>query len=225
MGLGLYSAPMASLVGRIGVDESGKGDYFGPLVIAACFVAPWHEEFLEGVMDSKKLTDKKALALSGVIKEHCPHSVIAVGPERYNEMHAKMKNLNRMLEWGHAKAIENVLSLEGVETREVISDQFANPAGLKRVLGLKGLDVDLESRVRAESDLAVAAASVLARAEFLRKLEKLGDEVGVPLMKGAGPGVDQLARNLVRQQGESVLARVAKVHFKTTEKVLGRAWG
>lgn len=176
-------------------------------------------------MDSKKLTDKKALALSGVIKEHCPHSVIAVGPERYNEMHAKMKNLNRMLEWGHAKAIENVLALEGVETREVISDQFANPAGLKRVLGLKGLDVDLESRVRAESDLAVAAASVLARAEFLRKLEKLGDEVGVPLMKGAGPGVDQLAKNLVRQQGESVLAKVAKIHFKTTEKVLGRAWG
>jgi ribonuclease HIII len=117
------------------------------------------------------------------------------------------------------------LALEGVETREVISDQFANPAGLKRVLGLKGLDVDLESRVRAESDLAVAAASVLARAEFLRKLEKLGDEVGVPLMKGAGPGVDQLAKNLVRQQGDSVLARVAKVHFKTTEKVLGRAWG
>jgi ribonuclease HIII len=210
-----------SLVGRIGVDESGKGDYFGPLVIAACYVAPWHEALLDGVMDSKKLTDKKALALAGVIKQHCPHSVIAVGPERYNEMHAKMKNLNRMLEWGHAKAIENVLALEGVETKEVISDQFANPAGLMRVLKTKGMDVQLESRVRAESDLAVAAASVLARAAFLRSLEKLGDDLGVPLLKGAGPGVDQLARNLVSQRGEEVLRSVAKTHFKTTEKVLG----
>jgi ribonuclease HIII len=211
-------------LGRIGVDESGKGDYFGPLVIAACYVAPVHEVLLEGVMDSKKLTDKKALELARTIKSSCPHSVIAVGPERYNEMHAKMRNLNRMLEWGHAKAIENVLSLDGVEGKHVISDQFANPAGLKRVLGVKGLDVELESRVRAESDLAVAAASVLARAEFLCRLEKLGDEVGVPLLKGAGPGVDQLARNLVRAQGEAVLAKVAKLHFKTTEKVLGRSW-
>lgn len=207
---------------RIGVDESGKGDYFGPLVIAACFVAPWHEAVLEGVMDSKKLTDKKALALAETIKANCPHSVIAVGPERYNEMHAKMRNLNRILEWGHAKAIENVLGCEGVETDLAISDQFANPAGLKRVLALKGIAIKLESRVRAESDLAVAAASVLARAEFLRRLESLGEGIGVPLLKGAGPGVDQLAKNIVRQQGETVLAKIAKLHFKTTEKVLGR---
>lgn len=210
---------------RIGVDESGKGDYFGPLVIAACYVAPWHEEVLDGVMDSKKLTDAKALALAETIKSNCPNSIIAVGPERYNEMHAKMRNLNRMLEWGHAKAIENVLALDGVETNLAISDQFANPASLKRVLGLKGLDIVLESRVRAESDLAVAAASVLARAEFLQRLDKLGAGIGVPLLKGAGPGVDQLAKNIVRQQGEGVLRQIAKLHFKTTEKVLGRPLG
>lgn len=208
---------------RIGVDESGKGDYFGPLVIAACFVAPWHVAELDGVMDSKKLTDKKALALAHVIAKICPCTVIAVGPTRYNEMHAKMKNLNHMLEWGHAKAIENVLALDGVECDLAISDQFANPAGLQRVLNTKGIKIKLESRVRAESDLAVAAASVLARAEFLRKLERLGDDVGMVLPKGAGPGVDETAKRLVAQKGQEILREVAKTHFRTTEKVLGHA--
>lgn len=214
---------LMSAQGRIGVDESGKGDYFGPLVIAACYVAPWHYAELEGVIDSKKLTDKKALALAGVIAKTCPCSVIAVGPSRYNEMHAKMRNLNRMLEWGHAKAIENVLALEGVECDLVISDQFANPAGLQRVMNTKGLSIKLESRVRAESDLAVAAASVLARAEFLRRLERLGEEVGMELPKGAGPGVDSTAKRLVEAKGKDILREVAKTHFRTTSKVLGHA--
>lgn len=208
--------------GRIGIDESGKGDYFGPLVIAACFVAPWHEVHLEGVMDSKKLSDHRAIELADVIRKSCPHDVIVINPARYNEMHAKLRNLNRLLEWGHAKAAENVLALEGVECGLIVSDQFANPAGLRRVMGIKNITIELESRVRAESDLAVAAASVLARAAFLEGLNRLGAELGVPLPKGAGPNVDATARNLVRERGASILAQVAKTHFKTTEKVLGR---
>lgn len=204
---------------RIGVDESGKGDYFGPLVIAACYAEAWHEEVVEGVMDSKKLSDKKALAISTKIKEHCPHAVITVGPERYNELYKKIGNLNRLLEWGHGKAIEEVLKQQDCDL--VISDQFANPAGLQRVLGLKKLDVRLVSRVRAESDFAVAAASILARAAFLRGLERLGQDIGVPLPKGAGPQVDAVARKLVASQGREVLGKVAKLHFKTTQKVLG----
>lgn len=207
---------------RIGVDESGKGDYFGPLVIAACYVEPWHEEFIEGVADSKKLTDKKALAVAGKIREHCKHSVIVVGPERYNELYAKIGNLNKLLEWGHAKAIEEVLGQLETPVRKVISDQFANPAGLRRVLKTKGVDVDLESVVRAESDFAVACASILARAGFLRGLERLGDEIGVPLPKGASSIVDNTARRLVADRGEGVLPKIAKMHFKTTQKVLGR---
>lgn len=206
---------------RIGVDESGKGDYFGPLVIAACYAEAWHEEVLEGVMDSKKLSDKKAHVLAKQIKEHCPHAVITVGPEKYNELHAKIKNLNRLLEWGHGKAIEEVLKLQKCDL--VISDQFANPAGLQKVLNTKGLDVRLISKVRAESDFAVAAASILARSEFLNKLDQLGRDIGVPLPKGAGPQVDAVAKKLVASSGKEILRRIAKTHFKTTVKVLGHA--
>src|SRR5438477_6975175 len=98
-----------TMEGHIGVDESGKGDYFGPLVIAACYVGPEHLAELEGVKDSKKLTDKMALSFSSVIKRTCPHAVIAIGPAKYNELYASMRNLNKLLAWGHARAIENVL--------------------------------------------------------------------------------------------------------------------
>ena len=208
---------------RIGVDESGKGDFFGPLVIAACYVAPHHYAELEEVKDSKQLTDKKATDLARVIKKHCPHEVVVIGPEKYNELHAKIGNLNKLLAWGHAQAIQNVLEKQAC--RLVISDQFANPAYLQGLLDKKGLDVVLLSQVRAESDLAVAAASVLARAEFLNRLKRLGDALGVPLPKGAGPQVDQTAATIIRQKGEAALRGVAKLHFKTVEKARALAKG
>lgn len=204
---------------RIGVDESGKGDFFGPLVIAACYVAPYHYAELEGVRDSKKLTDPMALRLAGKIKATCPHAVIAVGPAKYNELYAKIGNLNRILEWGHARAIENVLEQQDCDL--VISDQFANPAGLQRVLKLKerGKNVTLQSMVRAESDLAVAAASILARAEFLRRLQALGEEFGMTIPKGAGPPVIAAGRKFIAEHGRARLGEVAKLHFKTTQNL------
>lgn len=208
---------------RIGVDESGKGDFFGPLVIAACYVGPEHYAELDGVMDSKKLTDKRALTLSGVIKRTCPHAIVAIGPTKYNELYAKIKNLNKLLAWGHAQAIENTLQKR--PCRKVISDQFANPAVLLRNLEQKGIDVDLVSKVRAESDLAVAAASVLARAEFLYRLKRLGEELGVVLPKGAGHLVDETAARIMNEMGEDSLATVAKLHFKTVEKARTLAKG
>lgn len=205
--------------GHIGVDESGKGDYFGPLVIAACYVGPEHLAELEGVKDSKKLTDAQALSLAGRIRAVCPHEIISIGPEKYNDLYSRMQNLNRMLEWGHARAIESVL--EKQPSKKVISDQFANPAGLRRRLFEKGRTVELESRVRAEEDIAVAAASILARAEFLRRLKGLGESSGIDLPKGAGPGVIEAAKKFVRSKGPEALGNVAKLHFKTTQSVLG----
>lgn len=203
--------------GRIGVDESGKGDYFGPLVVAACYVGPEHLAELEGVKDSKKLTDAQALKLSLYIKRVCPHALVIIGPAKYNELYSKFANLNRLLAWGHARAIEDILGK--VECDHVISDQFADPAGLKRALMEKGRAVRLESRVRAEADIAVAAASILARAEFLRRLKALGDQWEVTLPKGAGTPVDQAARQFVAQKGRENLGQVAKLHFKTTQKL------
>lgn len=204
--------------GRIGVDESGKGDFFGPLVVAACYVGPEHYAELEGVKDSKKLTDAMALRLSDKIAAICPHSVISIGPTKYNELYAKFKNLNHLLAWGHARAIENVLEIHPSDL--VISDQFAaGGAIVKKALFEKGKLVKFESRVRAEADLAVAAASILARAEFLRRLKALGSQFNMELPKGAtnviGPG-----KRLVAQHGAEALPEVAKMHFKTAGQVL-----
>lgn len=208
---------------RIGVDESGKGDFFGPLVIAACYVGPEHCSELEEVQDSKKLTDKKAVLLARVIKRTCPHSIVAIGPKKYNELYKKIGNLNKLLAWGHARAIEDVL--EKQDCNVVISDQFANPAGLKRALMQKGRSIELISRVRAEADLAVAAASVLARAEFLHRLQRLGADFGVTLPKGAGFQVDETAARIIDERGEDALAAVAKMHFKTVDKAKALAKG
>jgi ribonuclease HIII len=204
--------------GHIGVDESGKGDFFGPLVVAACYVGPEHLAELDGVKDSKKLTDKQALGLATKIKAVCPHSILAIGPAKYNELYAKFKNLNTLLAWGHARAIENVLELQPCNL--VISDQFAAGGhAVKRALYEKGKAVEFRSMVRAEADIAVAAASILARAEFLRRLERLGAEFGVTLPKGAtnviGPG-----KQFVAKHGAAALPMVAKMHFKTSGQVL-----
>ncbi|MEQ1822100.1 MAG: ribonuclease HIII [Fimbriimonadaceae bacterium] len=203
--------------GHIGVDESGKGDYFGPLVIAACFVGPEHLAELDGVKDSKKLTDPVALKLAAKIKAVCPYEVIAIGPAKYNELYAKFQNLNKLLAWGHARAIENVLEKRPCDL--VISDQFADPAGLKRQLFERGKQIKLESRVRAESDIAVAAASILARAEFLYRLRRLGEEIGMELPKGASSQVIEAGKRVFAKSGQEGLAKVAKLHFKTTLSV------
>lgn len=203
--------------GHIGVDESGKGDYFGPLVIAACYVGPEHLAELEGVRDSKKVTDNVALKLAAKIRAVCPCEVISIGPAKYNELYGKFLNLNKLLEWGHARAIENVLEKQPCEL--VISDQFANPAGLKRRLFDLGKKVTLESRVRAEADIAVAAASILARAEFLNRLKRLGEEIGMDLPKGASSLVIEAGKRVFAKHGDEGLAKVAKLHFKTSASV------
>ena len=206
---------------RIGIDESGKGDYFGPLVIAAVFVdaTTQGELRLMGVRDSKKLSDGRILELAPDIKTICPHSVIAIGPQKYNELYAKIKNLNRLLAWGHAKALENLLE-RGVTCERAISDQFGDARLILNALQEKGRKIVLEQRTKAESDLAVAAASILARAEFLLRLKRLSGEVGTTLPKGASPAVELAAKMIIKKHGRKRLESVAKLHFKTTQSIL-----
>ena len=204
--------------GRVGVDESGKGDFFGPLVVAACYVGPEHYAELEGVKDSKKLTDAQALALAEKIKKACPHSVILMNPTKYNELYAKIKNLNHLLAWGHAQAIENVLEKQPADL--IISDQFAAGGNVvKSKLKELGRQAQFVSRVRAEADLAVAAASILARAEFLKRLKGLSQEFGIDLPKGA-TNVIGTGKRFVQMHGAENLGKVAKMHFKTSAQVL-----
>lgn len=205
---------------RIGIDESGKGDYFGPLVIAAVFVdaTTQGELKLMEVRDSKKISDGRILEMAPDIKTICPHSIIAIGPQKYNELYAKIRNLNRLLAWGHAKALENLL--ERVSCERAISDQFGDERLILNALQDKGRKIVLEQRTKAESDIAVAAASILARADFLVRLKRLSGEVGTTLPKGASPTVELAAKMIIKKHGRDRLGTVAKLHFKTTQAVL-----
>lgn len=209
----------------IGVDESGKGDYFGPLVVAACYVGPEHLAELEDVKESKKVTDVQCLRLAGRIRSTCANEIVVLSPQKYNELHNKMRNLNRLLAWAHARAIEDLLQqnpqiIEEPGPLKAISDQFAKPEAVEDRLFELGRGLCFESRVRAESQLCVAAASLLARATFLYKLRDLSDEWGIALPKGAGPEVIRAGKAFVAKHGAQHLQQVAKVHFKTTDSIL-----
>jgi len=206
--------------GRIGSDESGKGDYFGPLVIAAAFVTPEIEPDLKlmEVRDSKMISDGRVLELSRDLRQVCKHSIVAIGPQRYNELYEKIRNLNKLLAWGHARALENLL--EQVNCDLAIADQFGDERFILNALLEKGKRIRLVQRPKAEEDLAVAAASILARAEFLTRLRRLSDEVGTSLPKGDSPSVELAARMVVKKHGRERLSTIAKMHFKTTLAVL-----
>ena len=207
-------------VERIGIDESGKGDYFGPLVVAAVLVIPAAEPDLKllHVRDSKRISDGRVLEMAPAIRQICKHSIVAIGPERYNDLYAKIENLNRLLAWGHARALENLLAQ--ADCSLAISDQFGDARFILNALLEKGKRIRLIQRPKAEEDVAVAAASVLARAEFLIRLARLADGVGTTLPKGASPAVELAARMVVKKHGRDRLTTIAKLHFKTTQAVM-----
>jgi len=205
---------------RIGIDESGKGDYFGPLVIAAAYVTAEIEPELRlmDVRDSKTISNGRILEIARDLRQICRHSIVAIGPRKYNELYPKFRNLNRLLAWGHARALENLL--EQVDCSLAIADQFGDERFILNALLEKGKTIRLEQRPKAEEDVAVAAASILARAEFLIRLKRLSEEVGTTLPKGA-TNVELAARMVVNKHGKETLGMVAKLHFKTTKAVLG----
>lgn len=204
----------------IGTDESGKGDFFGPLVIAAVLATPESVLRLEeiGVRDSKKITDKRVSALAAIIKKEFPNSIVVIGPERYNQLYEKIRNLNRLLAWGHARAIENIL--EKHECDCALTDQFGDERFVKDALLEKGRKIELIQMPKAEEDLAVAAASILARAEFVRRLRDLSKSCGVELPKGCSSNITNVGKELVGKLGAEILKKTAKCHFKTAKQIL-----
>jgi len=205
-----------------GIDESGKGDYFGPLVIAAAYVDPPSARALlaAGVTDSKAIkSDRRIRDLSEIIRKETRgrYSIVPIGPETYNRLYAKIGNVNKLLAWGHARAVENILD-QVPDCPRALSDQFGRKSTVEQALMERGSKIKLEQRTKAESDIAVAAASVLARDEFVRRLDQLGLASGVRLPKGAGTAVVEAASLLGQQGGRELLGRFAKLHFKTTEK-------
>lgn len=208
---------------HFGIDESGKGDFFGPLVIAGVYVdAGIARQFQEaGIQDSKRIgSDKRIRELAKVIKstQGAVHSIVEIGPERYNQMYEQIGNLNKLLAWGHARVIENLASLRP-DCPRALSDQFANPRVIERALMKQGRSLTLEQRTKAESDPAVAAASILARERFIDWLQKTGSQLGVVLPRGVSAQVKDAARQIVARQGQEALGSFAKVHFKTASEI------
>ncbi len=204
----------------IGSDEAGKGDYFGPLVIAGVLVDNTIVKSLEelGVKDSKRLSDNSVKELANKIKKMCLCSVVTIGPTKYNELYNKIRNLNRLLAWGHSRAIENILDRE--ECDYALADQFGDEKFIIAALMEKGKGIKVKQEIRAESDIGVAAASILARAEFVHRLAMQSVKYGMDFPKGASPAVIETGKEFVRRYGKERLKEVAKIHFKTTKLVL-----
>lgn len=206
-------------IAHIGTDESGKGDFFGPLVIAGVLADEKNAQyFLDlGIKDSKKLSDKKMLSLAVEIKKVAPYSIIAISNTKYNELYANIKNLNKLLAWGHARAIENILNTSHCEY--ALSDKFGDEALIKSALMKNGRSIRLEQMCKAESDIAVAAASVLARATFVQKMQEMENTYGIKFQKGCSPLVKAVASEFIQKYGKARLKEVCKAHFKTYNEV------
>jgi ribonuclease HIII len=217
-----YTNPTANIdsTSRIGLDEAGKGDFFGPLCIAGFFAPEGSiEELLNlGVKDSKALNDVTILQIAKKLKEKFPHKILRLFPETYNRLYGKFHNLNRMLAWAHTTVLEELSTKTGC--KKAILDQFAIPELVDSFIKQKKLDVDLTQRVRGEEDPVVAAASILARAAFVEGMEELEKEHGLSLPKGASSLVVQAGKKAVAIKGPEILEKVAKLHFKTREVVL-----
>lgn len=218
------------LLPRFGVDESGKGDFFGPLCIAGAYlnesvIKSWKDI---GIRDSKNISsDNRIRELAEIIRKTpgCVTAVVPVGNEAYNRLYAKMGSVNKLLAWGHARVIENLMGQRhrmNPPPVRAISDQFASSKSVVAgALMSLGREIELVQRHKAEEDLAVAAASILARHEFVSRLGKLEKEFHLKLPKGASTLVDTAAKEFVATHGADKLPLVAKMHFRTSYRAQG----
>ena len=216
-----------------GSDESGKGDYFGPLVVCCAYTDEVLSEKMQemGVKDCKQMSDKSVLTAGAKLRAllgPTGYAVVKLGPAAYNRLYSKIKNINRMLAWAHGTAIEELLEKRQSCPRVVV-DQFApTESTILRALKTRGKAIKVEQRHKAESDIAVAAASVIAREIFLRDIMKMGEEIFGPPAEGrenvpagsSDPRVRALAEEMVRKEGPVWLMNHVKAHFQTTDKVL-----
>jgi ribonuclease HIII len=218
------------LLPRIGVDESGKGDFFGPLSVAGVYinenvVKAWQNV---GIRDSKNISsDKKIAELAEKIRKTpgCVADTVTIGNEAYNRLYTRMKSVNAILAWGHARVIENLMGRRqemNPAPVKAISDQFASSKDVvaKALMSL-GREIELVQRHKAEADLAVAAASILARDGFVNGLTRLEKQFNQELPKGASSAVDEVAKKFVVEHGADNLPRIAKVHFRTAFRAQG----
>lgn len=206
----------------IGVDESGKGDLFGPLVIAGVAITLESKVVLarRGVRDSKALSDDQVLHLAQFVRMSCPVEVLVLPPPDYNTVYeCHGRNLNRLLAWGHARVISSLS--QRLSAYKAVSDQFGDESLLVEALAAEACQIPVEQRPHAESDLAVAAASVIARAEFMMAIKHYSEETGIEIPLGASARqVKEVGKRIYRRWGRQGLQRIAKMHFKTIQDIM-----
>lgn len=204
----------------IGVDESGKGDFFGPLCVSACFIKKEQEEIIKnmGIQDSKKISDKKIYELALQLEKIVSYQNIVLMPVEYNKLYSKYNNLNHLLAEQHALLIADLAKL--TKAPLAISDQFAKDKSLiENRLQSKKVSIQLIQQTKAEADLAVACASIFARREFLIAIKDMATEYGQNFSKGVSPKVKEEASDFIASFGRDMLSTVAKLHFKTANEV------
>lgn len=208
----------------IGTDESGKGDYFGPLVIAGVYVTQEAGNYLKtlGIRDSKELSDQQIKKFASEIKKQSEiiFDVVLISPEKYNQLYEKMGNLNRLMGWAHARVIENLLGK--CDASEVISDKFGNEKLILDALQQKGRSINLKQVTKAEKFIAVAAASILARESVIKWFYNQSKKYKLTLPKGSSSEVENIAKLLLEKYGEEMMKNLIKLHFKTSNKVFNK---
>lgn len=208
---------------HIGSDESGKGDFFGGLTVSAVFVTAEQESRLRlaGVRDSKSLSDDKILVIHDSIIEIVgvgSVSSITLSPTEYNEYYPRYRaNVNYLLARAHGKVLSNLITRH--DCHDIVVDQFCSEDYMKKALAVNCNDCNLLLTPRAERDIAVAAASIIARANYVKQMDSLSIKAGFELAKGANSIVVEQAKRLVKTQGVNCLKDYVKMHFKTIDQV------
>jgi ribonuclease HIII len=207
-----------------GTDESGKGDYFGPLVVAGVYLTPEAGKFLKalGIKDSKELSDYQIKQFASEIRKvnEIIFDVVLISPEKYNQLYEKMGNLNRLMGWAHARVIENLLNK--CDAGEVISDKFGNEKLILDALQQRGRSINLKQVTKAEKFMAVAAASIMARESVVKWFNTQSKKYKLDIPKGSSSDVENFAKRFIEKYGQEMTSKLVKLHFKTSQKVFNK---
>ena len=209
----------------VGSDEVGTGDYFGPIIVTAAYVKKEDvEELISlGVGDSKKIDDEKILKIAPILAKKLKYKSIILTNEEYNEKYSKNNNMNKIKAIMHNKVLYKLMNEEKITKLDyIIVDEFARENRYyEYIKESKNIQRGITFMTKAEDkNLAVASASIISRYIFLKEFDKLSDNLGIPLPKGAGKEVDKIGEEVVEKYGEDKLKEIAKLNFKNTERIL-----
>ncbi len=208
----------------VGSDEVGTGDYFGPIVVTACFVPKEEIEFLEklGVGDSKKIDDDKIMKIAPEIAKKIKYRSVILSNKEYNEKYTKELNMNKIKAIMHNKVLYQLVTEEKPKYDFIIVDEFAREGRYyEYIKDVPNIQKNITFMTKAEDkNLAVACGSIISRYLFIKEFDKLCDSIHIPLPKGAGKDVDTIGEEVVEKYGEDKLKEIAKFNFKNTDRIL-----